>query len=446
MESFAGKRVTVMGLGRFGGGVGVTRWLAGGGAQVLVTDLLDADALKESIAQIQDLIDSGAVGLRLGEHREEDFAGADVVVANPAVPKPWENRYLRAAEDAGVPITTEIRLTVERLPNRERVIGVTGTAGKSTTAAMIAHVLRKCGESVHLGGNIGGSLLGAIESMGETDWVVLEVSSAQLYWLDRGGGWAPRVMCMTNIAPNHLDWHGSFEHYRASKLSFVDAMRSGDVVVCGDALGIKGEEVCRAEGVEVSLPGVHNLMNGSCAVGAVMAAHPALDRAGVVGAVRSFGGLPHRLQFVGEFGGVRVFNDSKCTTPEACALAVGAFDEEGECGAGRVHLICGGYDKQVDLAPMVEAAARCAGVYTIGATGQGIAEAVNARAAGKAEACGTLEAAVERAGERITRVGGGGVLLLSPGCASWDQFRHFEERGEKFIALAQGALEDHRKR
>src|SRR5690606_11231147 len=142
----SGRRVTVMGLGRFGGGLGVARFLAAQGADVLVTDLDAEDKLRDSVAALRPLIDAGSVRLRLGEHNVSDFTTCDLVVANPAVPRPWANRFLRAAAAAGIPITTEIGLAVARLPDRRRVVGVTGAAGKSTTAALIAHILRARGE------------------------------------------------------------------------------------------------------------------------------------------------------------------------------------------------------------------------------------------------------------------------------------------------------------
>ena len=165
---YAGRRVTVMGLGRFGGGVGVTRFLAERGADVLVTDMLAADELAASVAQ---LADCPGVTFRLGEHNVSDFTTCDLLVVNPAV-KPG-NRFVRAAEAAGVEITSEIRLLVKHLPDRLRTIGVTGSAGKSTVTAMIGHVLEREGEApteprvaadapcprVWVGGNIGGSLL-----------------------------------------------------------------------------------------------------------------------------------------------------------------------------------------------------------------------------------------------------------------------------------------------
>ncbi len=178
----AGQRVTVMGLGRFGGGVGVTRWLVQHTARVLVTDLQPQEDLRESLAQLSPLIDDGSVQLRLGKHIQTDFTTCDLVVANPAVPVPWNNSFLKAGRGAGVPITTEIRLLVERL-NRQRVIGVTGTAGKSTTAAMTHHILTEIGTASHLGGNIGGSLLNQLGESQLRDWIVLELSSAMLHWL-----------------------------------------------------------------------------------------------------------------------------------------------------------------------------------------------------------------------------------------------------------------------
>src|SRR5690606_16530524 len=187
LPDLASKRVTVMGLGQFGGGTGVTRWLAAQGADVLVTDLQNADTLQASIKELQPLIDSGAVTLRLGEHNVSDFTTCDLVIANPAVPRPWENRFLRSASAAGTPITTEIRLLIERL-NRQRVIGVTGSAGKSATTAMVHHLLRKAGIRSHLGGNIGGSLLLQLDQIAPDDWIALELSSAMLYWLGNGVG------------------------------------------------------------------------------------------------------------------------------------------------------------------------------------------------------------------------------------------------------------------
>ena len=187
-RTLEGARVVVMGLGNFGGGAGVARWLAQQGASVLLTDVQPEEALRASLAPLADYMAQGRITTALGGHNVADFTTCDMVVANPAVPKPWDNRYLRAARAAGIPITTEIRLVTERLPARERVIGITGSAGKSTTTAMISHMLARLGERVHTGGNIGGSLLNAVSDVSPADWVVLELSSAMLHWLGGGRG------------------------------------------------------------------------------------------------------------------------------------------------------------------------------------------------------------------------------------------------------------------
>lgn len=443
---FSGQRVVVMGLGRFGGGVGVTRWLAGQGASVVVTDVDPEDRLRGSLGEVWDLVESGAVRLRLGGHVASDFRDADVVVVNPAVPRPWDNGYIAAAREGGARVTTEIGLVVERVgaagPSRERVIGVTGTAGKSTTTAMIGALLEARGVPAWVGGNIGGSLLGDLGTVGAADLVVLELSSAQLWWLGEELAWSPGIAVVTGFAPNHLDWHGTEDHYLASKRVIIAHQAPSDVAVFADArtaarfaqdAGGRPVIADASAGARARLriPGEHNRRNAATAVTAACIALQATDDAWAIEALSGFVGLPHRLAFVGEFGGVRCYDDSKCTTPEAAALALAAFDEAGECGVGRVHLICGGYDKGVDLGPMLRAAAGCAGVHAIGATAPAIVAGVLA-AGGCAGPCGDLARAVEAA---LSRAAPGDVLLLSPGCASWDQFENFVERGETFARL-----------
>ncbi|MCC7387606.1 MAG: UDP-N-acetylmuramoyl-L-alanine--D-glutamate ligase [Phycisphaerales bacterium] len=432
MTDLAGKRVTVMGLGRFGGGLGVTRWLAAQGARVLVTDLEPAAKLHESLAKLDDLVKAGRVTLALGGHTREQFTGCDLLVANPAVPRPWENAYLRASSEARVPVTTEIGLLIERLPDRRRVIGITGSAGKSTTTAMIAHVLRSCGQPTHLGGNIGGSLLESLPAITVDDWVVLELSSAMLHWL---GAWSPRVAVVTNITPNHIDWHGEFEHYAASKRRLLGSQQPGDAAVLGPALadlatnpGVRRVVLdggARVDGL--AIPGSHNALNGAMACAAVSQLGLGLTTERIHGAVRSFLGLPHRLCLLGEREGVRFYDDSKSTTPEAAVLALRSFEERGELA--RVHLIAGGYDKGSDLSPIAAKSAEIAGLYCIGKTGPKLAAA----AGEKARNAITLDRAMREVRANTRR---GDIVLLSPGCASWDQFENFEQRGRRFASLA----------
>jgi len=445
-----------MGLGRFGGGLGVTRWLAREGARVLVTDLLPRDRLAQPVSRLRDLLESGSVELRLGQHALGDFTDADLVVANPAVARPWDNRFLRAADAAGVPITTEIALLTERL-DRTRVIGVTGTAGKSTTASLIATALRAAGRTTHLGGNLGGSLLEQLPSIGARDWVVLELSSAMLFWLGPNpigstrDGWSPAVAIITSLTPNHVDWHGSIHHYRESKLNICRFQQPGDTLIIPDhpelvritepfragrrllSIDDDASDPIPAPALdEMTLIGAHNRRNARLALlTAHLLAHPKPDAArAATRAVADFPGLPHRLRTVARHRGLRYIDDSKATTPDAAVRAIQALAESGT-PPHNVHLIAGGYDKRVDLTPLLDAAGACAGLYAIGATARALCE----RAAPSDDTfdCGTLDRAVMLASARAQP---GHVILLSPGCASWDQFDDFEHRGRAFAQAA----------
>lgn len=425
-----------MGLGRFGGGLGVSRWLLERGALVTVTDLAPAEKLEGSVAALRDWLGSGRLDLKLGGHDEADFAGADLVVANPAVPEPWKNRYLEAARRAGVPITTEVGLVVERLADRSRVVGVTGSAGKSTTASMIAHALETLGIDHRLGGNIGGSLLGEAEGLAAGTVVVLELSSFQLWWLGRDS-WSPGIAVVTSFSPNHADWHGGLDGYFQSKAEICRWQRAGDTLILAD--GVEGFEaaagVCveragalglgdEAFGKMAHLPGSHMRSNALCAALAARAA-AGVEIEDMLGSLASFEGLEHRMELVCERGGVKFINDSKCTTPQGARLAVETL------APARVHLIAGGYDKKLDLTPISSLGDRLAGLYTVGQTGDAIAEL-----AGGGVRCGTLEEAVRRA-RAMARAGE--IVLLSPGHASWDQFENYEARGALFRALVRGA-------
>ena len=430
-----------MGLGRFGGGLGVARFLHAQGARVLVTDRADAQTLAQPLAQLPT-----GVYTRLGEHDEADFVDCDLVVASPAVARPWANPYLNAAAKAGVPITTEIGLAIDRLPDRARVIGITGTAGKSTTSAMAARALEAAGQRVHLGGNIGGSLLEA--DIEPTDLVVLELSSFMLHWLGQRR-WSPGTAVLTNLAPNHLDWHETMEHYEASKRHIALHQQPGDRLIADrwhDLTAATRVEPCTGL-PPLALPGSHNRAN---AAQALAAARATLERLGIdhdpramARAVAGFTGLPHRLQLVAQHAGVAFYNDSKCTTPNAVALAVDALADR--TPPEGIHLIAGGADKGADLSAIAQLSRTLGHVHTIGTTGPGIAHAAHALG-GRATHHGTLEAAFAAAVQQCAP----GAVLLSPGCASWDQFPNYEARGELFVELVRhwvaGGVPEHPER
>lgn len=418
-----------MGLGRFGGGVGVSRFLARGGAKILVTDLASPQSLQTSCQQLADL----PIDYRLGEHRLEDFRSADLIVVNPAV-NPKGNPFLAAADEAGVPTTSEIRLLTARLPRRDRTIGITGTAGKSTVTAMIGHVLKKTlyGQTgrVWIGGNIGGSLLETVDQIGPEDWVVLELSSFMLESL-RPDRFSPYIAVITNLSANHLDRHHDFETYVRIKQSILDFKTPDDPTpILGPnvpgQLSIKTDSIQLPQPrphVPLLLPGAHNQTNALLALRAAAQATGRETRE-LAGLLADFNGLPHRMELVCEHEGVRYYNDSKATTPEATQLALKSFPP------GTVHLIMGGADKQVDLDPTVAFASNhCRAIYTVGACEQAI---IRVAEAGSAEVicCTTLDRALSQAWDRLQCRQ---VLLLSPGCASWDQFDHFEQRGHAFV-------------
>lgn len=417
-----GLRTVVMGLGRFGGGVAAARHLATRGADVLATDLGSGETLAGAIADLEGL----PIRFRLEGHAVEDFADADLVVVNPAVPRPWENPFLEAARAGGARLLTEIRLAIARRP-AANLIGITGTAGKSTTAAMVQHALERVLPDLdaHLSGNIGGSLLD--DPPPPSSSLVLELSSFMLHWTSGEGGRpedrvTPGVAAVTNLAPNHLDWHVDFEHYARCKRSIASPSP-----ICESPILVENGTEPRPEdaGFRLRIPGDHNRSNAglACRIALAHAAVRTPERSrdelepAFRTALESFPGLPHRLESLGQFRGIHAFNDSKSTTPEATALAVASFDD-----ASRVHLIVGGYDKGVDLAGLTALASNVASLHGIGATGPRIAKDVG-------QVHPDLGAAVRSI---MAQARAGDVILLSPGCASWDQFDNFEARGSAF--------------
>ena len=426
MTNVRDRNVTVLGLGHFGGGIAVSRWLVEQGARVTVADDAPAERLADSVGQLDGL----PIAFRLGGAAPPP---ADLVVASPAIPP--GHPTLAAARAAGVGVTTEICLFAERCP--APVFGVTGTKGKSTTSTLLERMLATR-FTTWLGGNIGRSLLADLPAIRPDHAVVLELSSFMLHYLGRAG-WSPHVAVVTMLSRDHLDWHGSAEHYLADKRQIVAHQRPGDVAVLNGAdpatAALASATAARVirfnvggdRPFDLQLPGTHNQLNAQAAFAVAATAGVTWDAARA--AVADFNGLPHRLEVVADIGGVRWVNDSIATIPEAAVAALRSFPP------GRTVQIVGGSGKKAldttELCAVLASEAKA--VLTVGETGDAIAAAVNRRSPGRAQTCGDLAAAVSAARMLATP---GDVVLLSPGHPSYDQFVNFERRGEAFATLA----------
>jgi len=425
---FDGRRITVMGLGHFGGGVAAARWLARQGALVTATDLADEDVLADAMAILRA---EPIAQFHLGGHREEDFRHTDLVVVNPAV-RPG-NPFVQIARKAGVPLTTEIELFLGAC--RGRVLAVTGSNGKSTTTAMAAAVLRAGGRSTWHGGNLGGSLLDDLPHIEPDHWVALELSSFQLWYLGPETRTA-QVAVVTNCTPNHLDWHGTLAHYVAAKQRVLAGQGTDDWAVLNpwDAEVSSWSSLVRGrlappfpidELPDLPVLGHHNRVNAALAAGAATAT--GCSREAIRAGLESFRPLAQRLELVAVVAGRRFYNDSSATTPESTIAALRSLD-------GPVWLLAGGSDKRIPFGALADAIVRRArGAAFFGAVRERLREQVLARAADFL--CTCVETMSEALDWCLSRSRADDVIVLSPACASHDQFRNFRERGEKFAAL-----------
>jgi UDP-N-acetylmuramoylalanine--D-glutamate ligase len=373
--------------------------------------------------------------------------GVDLVVKSPGVP--GEAAPVAAARAAGIPVWSEIELAARELPNP--LAGVTGTNGKTTTTELTAHLLRAGGLAATACGNQGTPLAGLVDAADPAAWLVVECSSFQLEDVHR---FRPRAAVLLNLAPDHIDRHGSLERYRDAKLRLFAAQEAGDLAILPPGLAPGGAAPARhvydgppgpdaaawAEGGlhvaglgrvtgwdEVPLRGRHNRENAMAA--AALAAHAGLGAAALAEGLAGFRPVPHRLEPVGTTGGVAFVNDSKATNPDAAIAALDAYPRG-------VHLIAGGRGKGTPFDALAAAAATAVvRAYLVGEAGPEIGEAL-ARAGVPAQDAATVEAAVAAAAARARP---GEVVLLAPACASFDQFSGYEERGEAFRAAARAA-------
>ena len=438
--AFAGKKYAVLGLAR--SGAATVETLLASGAEVLAWDRQEnARAPFEGRVQLADPL-------------ECDLTGFDGVVVSPGVPL---NKHPIAEHAAkyGVPVIGDIELFAlarSSLPPH-KVVGITGTNGKSTTTALVHHILEVAGVPATLGGNIGLPILGQAP-LPESGVYVLELSS---YQIDITRSLACDVAALLNITPDHLDRYDSFDDYAFSKGRLLAMQQVSQFAVLGmsDAttLAIADAEKARRPDGRVaaidmetyadlqvawpSLQGPHNLENAAAAI--AMVEELGLTRAQWEEALPTFTGLPHRMERVTEHDGVLYVNDSKATNQASAAPALAAFPPNDAIndGAPRIHWIVGGLAKEDGLGECEDHLAKIAAAYTIGEAGPRFAELLEPHV--PVERAELMSEAVTRAKERARA---GEIILLSPACASFDQFRDFERRGEHFrqvVAALTGA-------
>ncbi|MEK7661449.1 MAG: UDP-N-acetylmuramoyl-L-alanine--D-glutamate ligase [Pseudomonadota bacterium] len=453
VTTFANKEVAVFGLGR--SGLAAALALKAGGAIVLAWD--DDEATREK---------AFAAGIDICDLHDKDFDTISALVMSPGVPIYGENKHWCAelADAKEVPIIGDIELFAREInqieaSKRPKIIGITGTNGKSTTTALIAHILAEAGRDVRIGGNIGVGVLG-LEAPKLGTYYVLELSS---YQLDLTKSLKCDVAILLNISPDHLQRHGTMSRYIAAKRNIFANQTSSDFAIIG-VDDEYGEAICtrlmaggsrniipisagqfvncgivaignnlwdnqngRAKQVADlklarALPGAHNGQNTAAAFAAAKALGLSVEV--IVQGIYSFGGLKHRLQEVAVIDDVRFFNDSKATNANATAQALAAFND--------VHWIVGGEAKTDGIEPLRPLFGKVKKAYLIGKSATKFAKTLGAEV--PFEICKTIKKAVQKSFDEAKQNGLPEVIILSPACASFDQYSDFEARGDDFIS------------
>lgn len=452
-----GKKITVMGLGLLGGGVGTVKWLMEKGADVLVTDLKTEKELENSINQLKGL----DVKYVLGQHRTRDFKEIDLVVRNPAVPK--DSKFLKVARENNISIETEMSLFFKFCPCS--IIGITGTKGKSTTTKLIYEFLKNEGEKVILGGNIRTETLPKLDKLDENSMAVLELSSWQLQNL-KTHGMSPHGTVITNIKEDHLNRYSSLEEYMEDKASIFKFQKENDYLVLNydnkrtrnfskrapskiyfyslkksnskisaylkdESLWFKNEKIISKK--DIKLKGDHNLSN---VLGAITVAKiNGVGNEKIKRVLSSFRGLSGRLELVRKINEVSFYNDSCATNPEAAVAALKSFSE-------KIALIAGGSEKNLSFDKLAKTILEKTEILIL-LKGRG-SEKLRKEVKKKMEESNkeisikeidNMKEAVELAFEKIKPKG---VVLLSPGCASFSQFENEFDRAENFIKAVNG--------
>ena len=420
--------MTAVVVGAARSGVALANYLVQSGERVRVVDKKGETDLRDELAHLP-----AGVELKLGGYDDSVLAGADVVYASPGVP--WDSQLLNDARRLGIRVSSEIDLFLRLCPGT--VVGITGTNGKTTTTALTGTVLAAGDRPVIVGGNIGDTVLDRLDEVTPRHWVVLELSSFQLESVEKPH---LHVGVILNITPDHLDRHGTFKRYVDLKARAIEFAGADDFAVLNgrDQAVRRLASRTRANVVwfdehrpvpPILLPGRHNLENAlaAAAVGRIAG----LSDVAIDGAIRTFKGVEHRLELVGEWDGVRWYNDSKATNPDAGRVALSAFPET------PLVLIAGGYGSGFELGPWVADAIKHAdAVVLMGASADLLANELGDHP--KVVRAGDVEEAVSLAAG-LARPGG--VVVLSPAYKSFDMFKDFEDRGRRFKAAVRKRFE-----
>ncbi|HXU48248.1 MAG TPA: UDP-N-acetylmuramoyl-L-alanine--D-glutamate ligase [Candidatus Binatia bacterium] len=447
-----GKRVLVVGLARTG--VAASLFCSARGARVTATDRKNEHELAETAV----LLRAAGVSLALGGHEQASLREQDLLVVSPGIPV--NAPLLEDARKLGIPVWSEVELAWRFL--RGKLIAITGSNGKTTTTSLVAHILKTSAIPTLVGGNIGVPLLSLVDSSSDATVTVAEISSFQLENVEE---FRPEVGVLLNLTPDHLDRHASFEEYAGAKMRMFENQSERDAAilnaddpevtrrmpngpriywfsrkkrVMAGAFLLEEQIVFRADGAEtqllrrsdITLRGEHNLENVLAACSAALLVGAPM--AGIAEGVRSFAGVEHRLEFVGNVAGVQYYNDSKATNVDAALKAIEAFPKpQPSSEKGRLIVILGGKDKGSPYTPLREPlAARARDVLLIGAAAEKIA--ADLEGVTLLERAGTLDRAVQIAKDRAKA---GDIVLLAPACASFDQFENYEQRGRIFKDL-----------
>jgi UDP-N-acetylmuramoylalanine--D-glutamate ligase len=461
---FKKKRITVMGIGLHGGAIDLIKWLLKQGASVTATDIKTKGELDSSLEKLKGLKN---LTINAGQHRSEDFEKADMIIKNPAVP--WNNKYIQMALKKEIPVETDSGLFFQ-LCSTKKIIGVTGTKGKTTTSFLIAEMIKQAGRKVVEVGIGQGKVMSKLKEINSDTWVVMELSSWRLSALKKNEI-SPHIAVITNIYPDHLNYYGNMESYIADKKNIFAYQNEEDMTVINwdneetremrsetkgknifyameeindeverkvyikegkIRFNFNGEEGEVCDMKDIRLRGPHNVSNILAMTGVGLSI--GIKPESIKKTASNFKSIHHRLEFLANIDGVKFYNDTAATMPESAVAAINSF-------MAPINLICGGSSKKLDLTKLGNKIAKdrhVKKVFLLKGTATEALEKTIKEAGGEEKIVGAyedLESAVNNAKAQSREKE---IILLSPGCASFGMFKNEFDRGDKFKKIVEG--------